>query len=104
MVTFNPSSIGPGQSSTITIAISNTLAVGSYTVTITGVSGSNSHQATISITVNSQTQQTQPFLGLPPTALYALLAAPIAAAGLGAFAILRRKRARSSSGSLQKSP
>ncbi len=103
-VTFNPSSIGPGQSSTITIAISNTLAGGSYTVTITGVSGSNRHQTTISITVNSQTQQTQPFLGLTNTSFYALLAALIAAAGLGTFAILRRKRARASSGLLPKSP
>src|SRR6266581_2877164 len=95
-VTLNPSSIGPGQSSTITITISNTLAAGSYTVTITGVSGSNSHQTTMSITVNSQIQQTQPFLGLP-TIAFALLAASTAAAGLGTFAILRRKRARASS-------
>src|SRR2546422_2810710 len=43
-VALNPSSIGPSQTSTMTIAINNTLAVGSYTVTITGVSGSNSHQ------------------------------------------------------------
>jgi len=103
-VTLNPSSIGPGQSSTITITISNTLAVGSYTVTITGVSGSNSHQTAMSITVNSQTQQTQPVLGLPTIAFYALLGALIAAAGLGTFAILRRKRARASSGLLPRSP
>jgi uncharacterized membrane protein len=102
-VTLNPSSIGPGQSSTITITISSTLAVGSYTVTITGVSGSNSHQTTMSITVNSQIQQTQPFLGLP-TIAFALLAASTAAAGLGTFAILRRKRARASSGLVPKSP
>src|SRR6266568_1468063 len=103
-VTLNPSSIGPGQTSTITIAISNTLAVGSYTVNITAVSGSNSHQTTMSITVNSQTQQTQPFLGLPTIAFYTLLAAPIAAAGLGTFAILRRKRARAPSGLVPESP
>jgi len=88
----------------MTIAISNTLGVGSYTVTITGVGGSNSHQTTMSITVNSQTQQTQPFLGLPTIAFYALLAAPIAAAGLGTFAILRRKRARAPPGLVPKSP
>jgi uncharacterized membrane protein len=94
-VTFNPASIGPSQGSTITITISNTLATGSYTVTIAAVSGSNSHQTTISVAVNSQTHQTQPFLGLPTIAFYALLAAPITAAGLGTFAVLRRKRARS---------
>jgi len=102
-VTLNPSSIGPGQSSTITITISSTLALGSYTVTITGVSGPNSHQTTMSITVNSQIQQTQPFLGLP-TIAFALLAASTAAAGLGTFAILRRKRARASCGLVPKSP
>jgi len=58
----------------------------------------------MSITVNSQTAQTQPFLGLPTIAFYALLAAPIAAAGLGTFAILRRKKARASSGLVPKSP
>jgi len=100
---LNPSSIGPGQSSTITITISSTLALGSYTVTITGVSGPNSHQTTMSITVNSQIQQTQPFLGLP-TIAFALLAASTAAAGLGTFAILRRKRARASCGLVPKSP
>jgi uncharacterized membrane protein len=94
-VTFNPASVGPSQGSTITITIGNTLAAGSYTVTIAAVSGSNSHQTTISVAVNSQNQQTQPFLGLPTVAFYALLAAPIIAAGLGTFAVLRRKRARS---------
>jgi len=58
----------------------------------------------MSITVNSQTQQTQPFLGVPTFAFYALLAALIAAAGLGTFAILRRRRARTPSGLLPKSP
>lgn len=92
-VTFNPSGIGPGQNSVMTVTVSSTLAAGSYSVTVTGISGSITHQKTESITVSSQTQQTQPFFGLP-TYFYALLAAPVAAAGLGAFVVLRRKKSK----------
>jgi hypothetical protein len=53
---FNPASITGGSgNSTLTVTTASSLAVGSYTVIVTGVSGSTSHIAALTLTVGSGT-------------------------------------------------
>ena len=49
---FNPASVTPAGSSTLTITTAGGAVPGTYTLTITGVSGSLSHSATVSLTIN----------------------------------------------------
>lgn len=97
-ISFSPSAISGGQSSTVTVTASGTLAAGSYTLTVNGTSGSLTHQSTISVTVNTQTQTqpTQPFLGLPTYTFYALVGGIAGVSAIGGALALRRKKRRSS--------
>jgi len=66
--TFSPSTIAaPGAgSSTLTIAIGSSTAVGTYNVTVAGVGGGNTHTTPISLTVTqSSGGTTQQLLGNP---------------------------------------
>ncbi|WP_026425614.1 M28 family peptidase [Actinokineospora inagensis] len=49
-VSFNPSSVQSGASSTATVSVGSTVANGSYTITVTGA-GATSHTATYNLTV-----------------------------------------------------
>ncbi|GIG62124.1 hypothetical protein Lfu02_64960 [Longispora fulva] len=53
-VSFSPSSVTSGNSSTMTVAASATAAAGTYTITVTGA-GTATHTATYSLTVNGTT-------------------------------------------------
>jgi hypothetical protein len=63
--TFNPSSIAaPGSgSSTLTISVGSSAAVGAYDVTVTGSGGGKTHTTMISLTVSSGGGTTQQLLG-----------------------------------------
>jgi hypothetical protein len=50
--TFNPSSIAGSGSSTLTIRTRNQTPVGTFVLTIRGVSGTLSHSTTVSLTTN----------------------------------------------------
>ena len=50
---FNPTSIGGGASSTLTVTTAATTPTGSPTLTITGTSGSLSHSTTVTLTVTT---------------------------------------------------
>jgi len=54
-VSFSPTSIGaPGAgSSTLTMAVASTTAVGTYTITVSGTGGGTTHAATVSLTVTA---------------------------------------------------
>jgi endoglucanase len=49
---FNPASVAGSGSSSLTVTTSSSTPIGTFTVTITGTSGSLSHTAQISLTVN----------------------------------------------------
>jgi hypothetical protein len=51
-VSFNPTSVTAGGSSTVTFATTSAAAPGTYAITITGKATSGSHSATYSLTVN----------------------------------------------------
>jgi len=50
---FSPASVTGSGSSTLTVTTSTTTPAGSYTLTLTGTSGSLSHNATVTLVVNS---------------------------------------------------
>lgn len=50
--TFNPASVAPGASSTLTIS-SGSLAAGSNTVSVSGTDGTNTHSASATVTVSA---------------------------------------------------
>lgn len=50
--TFNPSSVTPPGTSTLTIATAPTVNTGTFTLTITGTDGTLTHTATVSLTIN----------------------------------------------------
>jgi hypothetical protein len=52
-VSFNPSSVTAGGSSTMTINVGSSTAPGSYTITVTGTGTSATHTATVSLTVTA---------------------------------------------------
>jgi subtilase family serine protease len=49
---FNPTSVTPPGSSTLSLTASSTAATGTFTITVTGTSGSLTNSTTISLTVN----------------------------------------------------
>lgn len=48
---FNPASVVPGGTATVTVAISSFAAVGNYTITLLGVSGSVTHKVSLQVEV-----------------------------------------------------
>ncbi len=50
---FNPASVTGGGDSTLTISTAGTVAAGTYPLTITGVSGSVTHSASVSLSVSA---------------------------------------------------
>ncbi|MFD0885662.1 M4 family metallopeptidase [Streptosporangium algeriense] len=56
-VSFNPSSVTAGQSSSVSIATSASTPTGSYTITINGAGSSVSHSTTFNLTVTGQPGQ-----------------------------------------------
>src|SRR5712691_440350 len=54
---FNPSSVSGSGSSTLKVSTSSTTAAGSFTLTVTGTSGSLSHRASVTLTVNGPAKQ-----------------------------------------------
>lgn len=48
---FNPPSIAPGGTITVNVAVSSFAAVGNYTITLVGVSGSVSHKVSLQVSV-----------------------------------------------------
>lgn len=52
---FRPTSVTGSGSSTLTVSTATTTPAGTYTLTITGVDGSLSHSATVTLVVNSAT-------------------------------------------------
>jgi chitinase len=52
-VSFNPTSVSTGGSSTMTVSIAASTATGSYPISVTGTAASGSHTATYTLTVNS---------------------------------------------------
>jgi kumamolisin len=52
-ISFSPTSITGAGTSTMKIAVASTVATGSYTITVSGTSGSTTHSATVSLTVTS---------------------------------------------------
>lgn len=50
-VTLTPASISAGGSSTLAVSVAYTTAPGSYTVTVTGTEGSNTHSTLVTVTV-----------------------------------------------------
>lgn len=54
-VSFNPSSVTAGGSSTMTVATSASTPLGTFTVTVTGTATSGSHAATFSLTTTNGT-------------------------------------------------
>jgi chitinase len=52
-VSFSPSSVTSGNSSTMTVSTSSSTAAGTYSITVSGTAPSGSHAATYSLTVNS---------------------------------------------------
>ena len=53
MASFNPSSITTSGSSTLTVSTSASTPAGSYPLTITGSSGTLTHNATVTLVVNA---------------------------------------------------
>ena len=49
---FNPSSVTPTGSSTLTVTTSSSTPTGTYTITITATGGGKTHQTTVTLTVN----------------------------------------------------
>ncbi|MFE2069301.1 carbohydrate binding domain-containing protein [Streptomyces sp. NPDC059467] len=52
-VSFSPTSVTSGGSSTLTAAVGSSVAVGSYPITVTGTAASGSHSATYTLTVTT---------------------------------------------------
>ncbi len=52
-VGFNPSSVTAGSGSTVTATVGSGVAAGTYQITVTGVEGSKSHNATLTLHVTS---------------------------------------------------
>ena len=50
---LNPTSVTAGGSSTLTVTVGATVATGTYTVTVTGLEGSVSHNAVVTVTVTT---------------------------------------------------
>ncbi|MFH0849301.1 MAG: hypothetical protein V1857_07345 [archaeon] len=53
---FNPRTLVPGASSTLTIRIPRTTLVGSYTVTVIAIGGGKTHDVTLGLTVAKSTR------------------------------------------------
>jgi hypothetical protein len=63
---LNPTSVAAGNSSTLTVNVGNSVATGTYTVTVTGTEGSNVHATTVTVTVTAAPDFT---ISANPTAL-----------------------------------
>jgi hypothetical protein len=63
-VSFNPTSIVAGASSTLTVTTSASTPVGSSTLTVTGSSGSLSHAATVTLHVSSSSGSSSSVIGI----------------------------------------
>ena len=50
---LSPTSVSAGSSSTLTVSVGSSVATGSYTVTMTGTEGANTHSATVAVTVTA---------------------------------------------------
>ena len=59
--TFSPTSVNAGAASTLTIATTSSVAAGSYPLTVTGVSGSLSHTASLTLVVTPGTNSSRAF-------------------------------------------
>lgn len=55
MASFNPTSVAGSGSSTLTVSTAATTPTGTYTLTISGISGSLSHSITVALVVNAAT-------------------------------------------------
>jgi hypothetical protein len=54
-VSVSPASVTAGGSATLTVTVGSSIATGIYTVTISGVEGSNAHSTTVSVNVTAAT-------------------------------------------------
>jgi hypothetical protein len=52
-VSFNPASLTPTNSSTVTVGTAATMTPGTYTLTLNGTDGTLSHSTTVTVTVNA---------------------------------------------------
>jgi hypothetical protein len=79
-VQFNPASVVPGGTATVSVAVSSFAAVGNYTITLLAVSGSINHKVTLQVNV----------IPGPIQAIYFLI--PVAALVLVAVLVVVRYR------------